>query len=46
MFAKDGELIYKVKSENIMEAITHFAFLKQMNVDTLLEIFSIKQIKL
>ena len=46
MFGKDGEIIYRVKSENIMEAITHFSFIKQINVEVLLEIFSVKEIKL
>ncbi len=44
MFGKDGEVIYRVKSENIMEAIKHFAFIKQMNVDVLLELFAIKEV--
>ena len=45
IFAKDGEVIYKIKSENIMDATKRFAFIKQMNVTTLLEIFEIKEIK-
>lgn len=45
MFSKDGEVIYRVKSENIMEAIKHFAFIKQMHIDTLLELFEVKEVK-
>ena len=45
MFAKDGEVIYKLKSENIMDAIKRFAFIKQMNITTLLELFEVKEIK-
>lgn len=45
IFIKNGEVIYKLKSENIMDATKRFAFIKQMNVTTLLEIFEIKEIK-
>ena len=44
IFAKDGEVIYKLKSENIMDATKRFAFIKQMNVTILLELFEIKEI--
>ena len=45
MLTKDGEVIYKLKSENIMDAIKRFAFIKRMNIPTLLEIFEVREIK-
>lgn len=45
MTTKNGEVIYKVKSENIIEAIKHFAFIKQINVKHLLQLFDIEEIK-
>ena len=45
MITKNGEIIYKVKSENIIEAIKHFAFIKQINAKNLLQLFDIEEIK-
>ena len=45
MINNNDEIIYKVKSENIMEAVKYFAFIKQMNVKNLLELFKIEEIK-
>lgn len=44
MFTKDGEIIYRIKCENVMDATKQFSFLKQMDAVTLLEIYTIKQI--
>jgi hypothetical protein len=45
MITKTGEIIYKVKSENIIDAIKHFSFIKQISAIHLLELFNIEEIK-
>jgi hypothetical protein len=44
MTSKSGEVIYKIKSDNILEAVKHFALIKQIDAKKLLELFEIKEI--
>lgn len=45
IYNTQNEVIYKIKTDSMDEAINIFAFMKKMEVDMLLSLFEIKEIK-